>query len=572
MKLIIKLLLCIVAFDFGGICKSNVTINDIEVLDEEFREGKNIEISYFIKTNKVVVSECGTVNEDIYVICGKREDVPYFAIFEKNEVLVSRSYTEYPDGVFNDLLVDDNTITFIGNYDEDDNNKILIIKVDLNGNLISRVEFSGDRDSYGKKIVKVNDNEYMFVGETYAKEFEGVVNSGLKSLVIGKLSKDNFNNNYVVSTGNDEKIDFIDALGLSSSVYILAKISGVGYYSSGGSKEFLALIKMTNYFDAPEYIALDKNVVVETSKMFGFLDKICFIEREKSSNMGIASFSKDLDYLGMKYYKNNNVSSFIDNFYVSTDNDKLHISLISNKKEYRSILDKDFNTLMNIELDNGDILKDIIFKNGLFFSFRKNNDYIFSYEMFIKGNEKSIFINSSSLLWENDEGGSMFGISEAKKEITYHNYNICYNYLKEVELVTNIQPFSEYDKGVELNFNSKGYLNGAEIESGYKVENEGSFLLELVASDGKKESIYFSVGSLSVDIGNVKELDDTFKEKIKLEKIQEAKYFPKNKIEISETLEVVNNKRDKFYLVASLLLGGLISSLIVFRKRKEKHA
>ena len=118
--------------------------------------------------------------------------------------------------------------------------------------------------------------------------------------------------------------------------------------------------------------------------------------------------------------------------------------------------------------------------------------------------------------------------------------------------------------GVRLEFNAIGYLNGELIESGYEIEKEDKYLLELIGNSGEKEVIYFTVTNL---------VQDEFKEKVYPDyNIEISKIYSRNEsnstmFENNLKLEKVVVEFDYYYLLVFGIIGVLFG-MIMRRKKK----
>ena len=529
----------------------NIEINDIEVIDSK---------SYVL---------CGRINGSGYSY------YPYVAYYENNQLVFQKTFDDYGIGVFKDMLIENDKIVLIGNYDERDVSVICLFELDLDGKITKSIKFGANRDSYGYKVLSL-EYEYMIVGATYASEFMGCQNQGTKSMVVGRVDKEDFSDNYLVSFGN-ETMDFHDAVTDNEAIFILATVNGLGYFSDRGRTKFLVLIKMDHYVDSPEYISLFGSEVVKTSKMFIYQDHVCFMEVEHSHQVGLVSYSKDLEFINMDIYTDNHLPSGISDFCVDSNNKEMALSLYSkyNNKLYerRIIFDKDFNEYFNEEFIHqiDDVVKKYKYSNHVFFYVMKNRDYKVYTDIFLKKIDDDIYINGTpaTLNKEEDSNLDSYGVKKELYEATLGDISVNYYHESEVELKTNITPFSTYDKGISLEFNAKGYLNGEEIENGYKVNNEGQYLLELLSTDGKKESIYFTVGSLTIDYNNIEVIGSEKQTEATYKRISEETIEKEHKVQISDAITVTKNNYNYYYLIISLVLGSGLGLLLIRGKRNK---
>ena len=591
MKRIILFLFVLMIFGLSfGICfNAQTTIStegdgDFNLSSSELEEGYRLSKVHqeVVNLSNIEIKDSEVLGIDSFVICGRVNGnglmyYPYLAYYKDSGLVFQLSFSDYGRGYFNDLVVKDDKILVIGNYEENDVCFISIFEIDFSGRITKSIKFGSDRDSYGYKILSLN-NELMFVGATYASYFCGCTNSGTKSMVVGRLSYSDFNDNYVVSFGN-ESMDFHDAVSDGESIFILTTVNGLGYFSDKGRTKFLALLKMDHYCDSPEYISLYGSEVVKTSKMFIYQDHVCFMEVERSHEVGLVSYSKGLDYINMDIYTDYHLPSNIYDFNVTSYKDNLILSLYSksNNKMYerRIVFDKEFKEFFNEEYLHkiDDTFKGYKFNNNIFLSIIKNGSYEITTDAFILLRDGEIYVNGSMIQSNrsDQENSTTFGVRKEYIEGQMGDLVIKYTKEEVVPLETNIVPFSTYDCGVELNFNAKGYLNGEEIESGYEVNDAGQYLLELVSTSGERESIYFTVGKLTIDTSGIMVIDSSLEE-VSVDKIHEEIHTKEQKIAMPDAIEVVQNNYNYVYMALAGLVGGGIGFLLVIKKKKGNKA
>ena len=182
-----------------------------------------------------------------------------------------------------------------------------------------------------------------------------------------------------------------------------------------------------------------------------------------------------------------------------------------------------------------------------------------------------IYINARTIEAKEAEeiDNSIYGKTNIEYVIDYNNTLITYSEEIEVKLETNIIPFSTYSQGVTLNFNAKGYLNGTEISSGTKVEEEGQYLLELLGNNNEKESIYFTVGKLSIDTNEIKIIEDFAPNYLSATPISEETNFKSGKITTPITIQSINSDYNYYFLIVVGAIG-IILGIIISKKWRKK--
>ncbi len=587
MKNIIKVLILTILLMVSSVKSKALTLStegdgDILVTEEELDNGYSYEEKHTEVTNinNIEIKDSFILGVDDFCLCGRISGsglmyYPYLAYYKNNELAFELNFSSYGRGIFNDLIVNDEGIIAIGNYEENDVCVIAIFEVSFDGRIKKHVKFYSDKDSYGYKILELK-NEYMFIGSTYASTFEGCVNVGTKALVVGRIDKDDFSDNYVVSFGNDS-MDFHDAVSDGESIFILTTVNGLGYFYDGSRTKFLALLKMDHYCDSPEYVSLYGSEVVKTSKMFIYQEHVCFMEIERSHQVGLVSYTKNLDYLNMDIYTDYHLPSGINDFNVEVNGDDFILSLTSkyNNKLYerRIIFNSEFDEISNNEYIHriDDVIKGFRFNNNVFLVILKNTTYEIYTGFDVIKKDDYVLINGKKarITKEGEDTNDFFGKKKEYYEAELGDIKVRFSKEIEVELKTNIVPFSTYDKGINLSFNAKGYLNGVEIESGYQVNDAGQYLLELVSLDGKKESIYFTVGKLTIDLDEVKVIDSSASA-IEVGKIIETYYDKEQKVSTSESLVVIEKNYNYVYLGLAGVMGLIIGYFLIRIKKGAK--
>ena len=582
--LIVVLLSCLFC---GGEFSADVVLSTYDTEDatislEELERGYSYSNKHTEAVNllNIEILDTEVIDAKSYAVCGRISGsglmyYPYVAYYENNQLKFQKTFSDYGRGVFNDLIFEDDKIILFGYYENSDVCLIALFEMNLEGNVTKNVTFGADKDSYGYKVLSLQ-YEYMIVGATYASSFCGCTNSGTKSMVVGRVSKEDFDDNYIVSFGN-ESMDFHDAVSDGEAIFILATVNGLGYFSDRGRTKFLVLIKMDHYVDSPEYISLYGSEVVKTSKMFIYQDHVCFMEVEHSHQVGLVSYSKDLEFINMDIYTDHYLPNSISDFMVATFNDNFILSLYSksNNKLYerRIIFDKDFEEIFNEEYLHkvDDSIKKYKFNNNVFFYVIKGGGYELYTDFYVKKSGDNIYINGRKceVVKTTTDDSSNFGTKKEYYEAHLEGITVKYYKMIDVELETNIVPFSTYDTGLTLSFNARGLLNGEEVSSGYQVNDCGQYLLELFSTDGKKESIYFTVGKLTIDPSGVTVIEEEQGAINSYEKIYDEVFEKEQKIKVPNDVTVVKANYNYNYLIISCILGVLLGLLLCKGKRKK---
>lgn len=158
----------------------------------------------------------------------------------------------------------------------------------------------------------------------------------------------------------------------------------------------------------------------------------------------------------------------------------------------------------------------------------------------------------------------------------FGKYDVTYYFDAEIDLIMskNVQvkttcelvENSIYDKGLTINHNGALYLNNQKIESGYRIDEEGDYVLELVGKNNLSKTINFKVKDLSLhpEIKEEKELN------LVDIKITTSDY--QNEDLVCNFIESnnnnnnnINNQWDFMYMIPVLLTMGLGFIIIKFR-------
>lgn len=520
-------------------------------------------------------------HSDEYVVLGRSAGVAYIAYYKEGNMIFESKELDSINGRFVDAIFEDDKIVLLGEIRKSDKvNRILIEEYSYNGLSLRKQELYGDNDSFSKKMFKIN-GYYFFMGETMSKEIDGCYNDSLRSIFIGRISEMNFSDYYIVSFGNKNINTLYDAVCLNNELFLLINFTGKGYFLSGNtSTDFFSLVRFDEQLDMPLYQSLKLEKGDENSKITTDSENVLLVSIVDKNKVGISKWNRGLDKIDYFEYDVLKISDKIDRIDAFYENKCLAIitsfndneSLVENK----IILDEENNKIFDSGLSYSENKKiAFVNYNDYFFNIvylgLTSDEYEMKSETNIKIKNDNLLLNGKKINSKNkDKENEIFGSDEEYLEYITKDLNILISSTKTAVLKTNVKNFSVYDKGIKLEFNAIGYLNGKKIENNYEVLECGNYLLELYGASDEKESIYFIVEELTVDCEN-----EEIRENVNFE-IEETLKREINNLSIANNnidQDIIKVKNDWSYLIVAVILGivmGIILSKVL--NRRIKHA
>lgn len=550
------------------------TEEEKEIITEDgLLEGYNYfhEHNEIIDFEKIVVNKIENLNSDEFIILGGIKEgtktYPYACYYKNNDLVFQKGYTELQEGEFSDFTILEDRIAVIGSVKNDfDCYGVIIMEISFKGEILKKQTFNSDRDSYGYKIMNVG-NFYYFVGKTYASSFEGVNSEGSTSLIYGNILKNNFNNYDIMLLGNSGGVIYHDSICISNEIFILATSYGKGYFTSNNEDEFLMLIKTDYQLGQPIYISLKKEETNKKYKMTEYSGNLLLASQQGDYLIKFDLFDLELNKIKSFNYEDLDLPSRIEDFYLETNDEYIGLSVVSDENHGTVILKNDERIYYKYNKKSFDFqLIDFQYRNHIlnYYTFENGKHHLFN-EFCLQKISENIFVNGIHLSKEKvSDGNNEFGEEFVYYKIEFDNIVIYYKERLVVPLKVNIKNFGIYDQGIVLEFNGKGYLNGVEIESGYKVMKEDKYLLELYSNNQNKESIYFTVSDLTEDIEE-KEFIKNYE--LELEKINEKNESTFVMFANDLIIEPIKKEYDYFYLILFLIFGMIVGKFFIRRKK-----
>lgn len=543
---------------------------DINVSSDELESGYQYtkEIKEVINLDKLENSKIKFKSVDEFFIFGTfnidGKTYPYLSYYNDSSLVFERIFTELGVGVGEDFLIDNEKIIILTNTLEKSVYKTTLAKVDLEGKIIAKREFKGDKDTFGKKVL-ISENFYSIFGETSVSNFEGNTNDTLFSVFQASVYKEDFDVCDVNLWGNNTYSKFFDACTVGKNVYILLEVCGVGYFESKYGHRFIVLMETDIQFSQPTYLTYSLEFINMNKKLINYNGKFCLVTQNTDFSLLFDLYSDGLSKKETFTYFDYVLKNKITGFDVYQQKDKLTIILESEnlgEYSYYFIIKWKNDTIYEKNYQVKNKLK-FIYSDYYVINYIDNNKLV--QNSYFKKNNKDIYINNIKCdsVKVSETSGS-YGEKIEIYEVRVGDFIIRYLVKDKIDLKVNIKNYGVYDMGVRLEFNAIGYLNGELIESGYEIEKEDKYLLELIGNGGEKEVIYFTVTNLVKDELKEKVYPDY---NIEISKIYSRNESTSTMFENKMKLEKVVVEFDYYYLLVFGIIGVLFG-MIVRRKKK----
>lgn len=543
---------------------------NINVSSDELESGYQYtkEIKEVINLDKLENSKIKFKSVDEFFIFGTfnidGKTYPYLSYYNDSSLVFERIFTELGVGVGEDFLIDNEKIIILTNTLEKSVYKTTLAKVDLEGKIIAKREFKGDKDTFGKKVL-ISDEFYSIFGETSVSNFEGNTNDTLFSVFQASVYKEDFDVCDVNLWGNNTYSKFFDACTVGKNVYILLEVCGVGYFESKYGHRFIVLMETDIQFSQPTYLTYSTEFINTNKKLINYNGKFCLVTQNTDFSLLFDLYSDGLSKKETFTYFDYVLKNKITGFDVFQQKDKLTIILESEnlgEYSYYFIIKWKNDTIYEKNYQVKNKLK-FIYSDYYVINYIDNNKLV--QNSYFKKNNKDIYINNIKCdsVKVSETSGS-YGETIEIYEVRVGDFIIRYLVKDKIDLKVNIKNYGVYDMGVRLEFNAIGYLNGELIESGYEIEKEDKYLLELIGNAGEKEVIYFTVTNLVKDELKEKVYPDY---NIEISKIYSRNESTSTMFENKMKLEKVVVEFDYYYLLVFGIIGVLFG-MIVRRKKK----
>lgn len=508
------------------------------------------------------------------------QEFPYLAYYADDELIWEEIFVDWGYGIINEALIDGDNIVVIGNYETAvQANMIVVAKFSLTGALKDKVLFSGNQNSYGRKIFKYQE-KYFFVGTSFANDgdfYHRQPNN--QNIVIGFVNNKNFQVKGITLAGNDGNNLLYDSVMRGNKIYLYMKFGGPGYFvNNNGETEFRALVSYDDRLEYQNHTPVGEEYSFKKSQLALANDSLAIISHDYWDNgLTFAYYEWDLDFVTKSKLR----LSFDENkFYDYAIEIADYITICCNMKKdgvYHHqfiILTKDWQIVHQKARPSTyhDIPLSIYLINNIIYS--GSETVVGGYQqphleshVNIKINPTSVALNGiylSSRSLKDNYDDSMFGISYGLFEYKTGDYVFVIPSEKIIPVRLNIENKGTYDRGLTLDFNGLGYLNNAKINNGHVCGEDGSYLLEL---QGINQTFYytFTIMKSSIDIKDIRE-----KSKVNVELHQEIETVGEtDKITINYNPPGEENSAYDIYVILILAVVGIIVGLVIPQRKKK---
>lgn len=473
----------------GFIYEENIMTID-QGFDYYVNEVKNFD------TKKVIVGYIYSKIDDDNVI-----RYPYVALYENDNLKWYKVNVQMANGYYTDCVIESSYLVVYGTFINKDDNMIFLYKYSLEGSELNNKVFNYQGDSFSNRVYFYN-GYYYITGTTNSDEF-AYKNDTDQDVFLMKLD----NNFYTIDisyAGNDGNDELIDSIIIDNKIIFLTIISGSGYYQS---KPFFnyTLIAFDERLDLVGYdYAYGENAI----NIFKNKDKIRIVEYDSISKcVYVYSYSDNLSFLNkrlIKEYKDEEKVNYVN---VSFDEKYEYTCVFSVVYDYSSLKKSVIKQVIEIKNDKNEILdfyeKDlnnpmhyqlVLFNEGFVYivaSYNRNNNWALSFQKVvnIKVNSGKGFFNGTKVdgILEKEKN-DIFGYYQGKIIYDFNGLKIESNGEYYVPIKVNIKQNATYNRGLKLDFNGLGKLNGKSIECGEIVNEVGNYVLEI---KGSKDTLYY---------------------------------------------------------------------------------
>ncbi len=231
---------------------------------------------------------------------------------------------------------------------------------------------------------------------------------------------------------------------------------------------------------------------------------------------------------------------------INTDEEKIVFNNIKTTQIY--VIDN----IVYLKLDDYNMirykLEYLSFKN-------KNNLFALSY--------KKQFLQEDQNLSFNNYNPEIFGIYDVQSGYHFNNYLIIYHDIVEVKPNFNICDNNIYQKGIVLEFNAEGYLNGKKIENKTSINEIGIYYLELVGYNTKSKYYKIEIVDINNQIKTISEINILGQDYEK----NDQKFIDINNNYTEDLTIKTDTSKELWYIIIPILL--FISSLFGYFYLKE---
>ncbi len=491
--------------------KGTIVVTELEHINQGYHY--NVSKQVFGKNNEyLIIGSCNTLDKD-----NDEYTFPFVSYYQNDELRWFKFIKLYSYGEFVDAIVKDKQIILLGNT----NKNTILMEFDLEGEIIRHKKYN---TLINAKNVYEEANGYFIVSEKYENQNK----YACVSLVNARF--DIIND---VNIGNDDINILIDSCKNNESIFVRVKVSSSGYFDYLPSHPYI-IAEVSERLDVTDDILLDKSIKEEAKMMY--INNLSFIQKT-TDEITISSYD-NLNYLGSDRLLKLTINNIYD-YFISYENGKYAISLLYNdekisNKVYLLNDNKEIEEIFTLNERYDYAIKQVNYYQGFIYELGivpiyDLNNILLNRISYIIIRNNNCFINGTLIECINSfDDKDVFGYYDGTRKYQVNNvlYEVVGDYYIPLEI--NIVDGSSYIKGFILTFNGEGYLNNEKIDSGYIINECGSYVIKVVGNKDTKV--------LSFQI-----VDDVVKE---CESENEE-------VKITEIINIIENTSEKVNLVTT---------------------
>ena len=526
----------------------------------------------FIVVGKVIDNDITVPHLNYYIT------YPYIAYYDQNGLVWSNLDKSIGHGEYSDAVFVNNEVVAIGSYElGDEVVRLLVTRFNQNGYVKKRLEFDANKTTFGKNILYENHSFYL-IGVTNATHFLVDTNDTIEKIFILKLNED-FQQQKITFIHNGDLSLVQEACMANGVIYLYAQLNGEGEYDIDCPVPANSLFAVDTSFNN-----IDHTIVIRQkySTIACNEDDVYVINSSDNlKDFQIVEYDSRLSFVRSRVLFPNS-SEIITGLSASSSSLHEPVSIYissSDDKNYEHYLsiDLQLNIINNVSraVDNNNKAGSVFLLDGYYYLFSNiNQSNDINKLIYIKEIEGLCYCNGEKCRYEVEEiNDKIFGSYQQKVTNYYYNLEVDTYQTYVIPIKISIKDKSVYDRQVKLEFNGIGYLNNEKIESGYIVQGEGYYVLEV---RGKDEKVYytFEIKKLTLD-ENSYELDEatiTFSKSngVKNKSVAtSSESLPSSSLSLNNFTSDDNN--NYYVVIVVALISALIGSFIPFEKIHKKN-
>lgn len=433
----------------------------------------------------VVIGYTNTIREENNV--GK---LPYIAYYKDDDIKWYKTNLLQENGEYVDGIIRNKEMIIIGINKINNQKKSFICKYSFDGSLLKTKEFDYGKDVEVMKIY-AKDNSYYVTGQTNSNNFYGKTSTNMEAFVL-KLN-DNLEVVDACFFGNRGDNYLLDSAFYDGEICLLIEISEGGFYPYVFLKPYI-IITCSLRMELSVYETVDnryaEEIVADDKYLYVFsFDKVSNILTRLRYEEGIENPFKTTYYNVDSSYVVSNVNYDYDQenqiWLVASDyysDKRIQEYYVKNSKSEILAYFKKNNTDV-LEISSRYFYKGNIYELGQIRKYNNWEIYIAKVNYIVLKGDKCYFNGLLSETKIAEQGKDVYGYYDGKIIYTLNDLSIESYGKLYVPLEINIINNSTYNKGIKLEFNGSGNLNGKAIDSGYIVNEVGNYVLEINGND-----------------------------------------------------------------------------------------